>query len=333
MTSPPLVVIGGSAGGLDAVSRLAIHLGPDLGAAVVVVLHQGPGASDYVVRRLRQASALPVETATDGAALAPGRVFVAPADRHLRFDGGTIRVAFGPRVNRTRPSVDVALRSAAAEHRDRTVGVVLSGLLDDGAAGLDAIRQAGGVVLVQDPGDAEHGAMPSNAIAAVQPDAVATAEDLAARIEEAVRALPEAPGSAPAAVVIEARIDALATGDIDLTEQIGTPVPVSCPDCSGPVWEIDGSRPRRYRCHVGHAFSEASMLRSQEETVEGSLWVALRTLEERARLLDRLARAASSNLGTSYREQADETRGHARRIRDLLADRHTVEPEPVSSPG
>ena len=329
MSTPPLVVVGGSAGGLDAATRLVGALDAEFPAAVVVVLHQAPGADDYIARRLRQSTVLVVEMAEDGGPLEPGHVYVAPADRHLRFDEGTLRVAFGPRVNRVRPAIDVALRSAAAEHGARAVGVILSGLLDDGAAGLDALHRSGGRTLVQDPDDAEHGDMPANALRYVEPDAVASAEALAERLDAVVRALPDDAGRAPDDVRTEARIDALATGDIDMTQDIGDQVPVSCSDCGGPVWEIHQPGPTRYRCHVGHAFSQQSMLRSQEETVEESLWVALRTLEERARMLDRLSGASRSGVATSYRDQADETRVHAGRIRDLLAARHEIEAAPA----
>ena len=248
---------------------------------------------------------------------------MAPPDRHLRFADGAVRVAFGPRVNRARPSIDVALRSAAAEHGARAVGVVLSGRLDDGAAGLDAVRRSGGTVLVQDPDDAEHPDMPRNALAAVAADGVATAEALGAELVHVVQTLPDDPGPVPDDVAVEARIDALGTGDIDLTARIGEPVPLSCPDCAGPVWEITASGPRRYRCHMGHAFSEGAMLASQSETVEESLWVALRTLEERARMLDRLAGPGGAGaLASSYRDQAEDARSHAGRIRDLLVARH-----------
>ena len=275
MSTPPLVVVGGSAGGLTAAERFVGALDADLPAAVAVVLHQSPGADDYVARRLGRATDLGVCMAEDEMPLAPGRVVVAPAGRHLRFDDGVVRVAFGPRVNRARPAIDVALRSAAAVHGERVVGVLLSGLLDDGAAGLDAVRRVGGTVLVQDPDDALHGDMPSNALAYVRPDVVAPADALADALAAALAELPDAPGTVPDDVLTEARIDALATGDIALTERIGTQVPLSCPDCAGPVWEIGADGPERYRCHVGHAFSARSMLRSQEETVEESLWVCL----------------------------------------------------------
>ena len=320
--SVPLVVIGGSAGGLDACSRLVAALPRGLPAALAVVLHQAPGADDYITRRLQALTALPVSTAADGQALEPSRIYVAPSDRHLRFEGDRVRVAFGPRVNRVRPAIDVAMRSAAAERGARTVGIVLSGLLDDGAAGLDAIHRAGGTVLVQSPSDAEHPDMPRNALANVEADGVATADSLGRDLVHVVHALPDDGGTVPADILTESRIDGLATGDIDMTEDIGTQVPISCPDCAGPVWEIDESGPRRYRCHVGHAFSERSMLASQAETIEESLWVALRTLEERVRMLERMARGSRTSLAASYQSQADETRTHALRIRDLLAERH-----------
>lgn len=328
MPSPPIVVIGGSAGGLAAAARLLGALDADFPAALTVVLHQAPGADDYVARRLRRSAALAVEVvevAEDGTPLEAGRVYVARADRHLRFEDGRLRVAFGPRVNRFRPAIDVALRSAAAEYGARSVGVILSGLLDDGAAGLSAVGLSGGAVLVQDPADAEHGDMPANALLYVDPDAVAPVGKLAERLDEVVRSLPASKGTVPEDVLTEARIDARATGDISMTGDIGTQVPVSCPDCGGPLWEIGQPGPRRYRCHVGHAFSQESMLRSQEETVEESLWVALRTLEERARMLERLAQSTGPN-ASSYRDHADETRAHASRIRSLLAERHDPAP-------
>ena len=235
----PLVVVGGSAGGLDAASQFAEALEPGLGAAVALVLHQAPGADDYVTRRLQAVSPLPVVQAEDGDRLEPGRIVVAPADRHLRFEDGAVRVAFGPRVNRVRPAIDVAMRSAAAVRGARAVGVLLSGLLDDGVAGLDSVRRAGGTVLVQRPNDAEHPAMPRNALDAVRADGVATARALGADLAHVLRTLPAAVGEIPDDVLTESRIDALATGDIDMTEQIGTQVPLSCPDCAGPIWEID----------------------------------------------------------------------------------------------
>ena len=327
--SLPLVVVGGSAGGLDAATRFVGALEPGLPAAVAVVLHQAVGAGSYVARRLQRATGLGVEMVEDGDELEPARIYVAPADRHLRFDDDVARVAFGPRVNRARPAIDVALRSAAAEYGARAVGVILSGFLDDGAAGLAALHQCGGRVLIQDPDDAQHNDMPRNALASVSPDAVGTPEELAEELNALLSTLPAERGTIPEVVQIEARIDALATGDIDMTNRIGEPVPLSCPDCAGPVWEICAPGPPRYRCHVGHAFSQKSMLRSQEETVEESLWVALRTLEERARMLDRMSASNRASIASSYRVQAEETRGHADRIRDLLAARHPVaDPQP-----
>jgi two-component system, chemotaxis family, protein-glutamate methylesterase/glutaminase len=302
-------------GGPGALVALVRGLPSDLPAAVLVVQHQAAESPGALGRILGRAGALPAAMARDGEPLEPGRISVAPPDRHLVLGERGIRVVYGPRENRSRPAIDVLFRSAAVHCRSRVIGVILSGMLDDGAAGLLAIRRCGGVAVVQAPSDSEHAEMPSRALEAV-PDAeqVALADMAAHLARRASEAAPEPP-PVPDMLRTEARLTEGAMAALDEWSVPGQATDLTCPECRGPLWEMRAGDPPRYRCRVGHAYSRDALVRAKDDSAEEALWVALQTLEERARMLERLARGD----GGSFAARAEETRRHAQGLRALLA--------------
>ena len=324
-----IVVVGASAGGVEALQTLAAGLPPDLDAAVAVVLHLPTDAESRLAGILDRAGALPAETAADGEPLHAGRIHVAPPGRHLLVRDGRCVLARGARENGARPAVDVLFRSAALEYGPRTVAVVLTGNRDDGAAGAAAIASRGGTVLVQDPADALFAGMPTEALRADHPDRVLPLRELPAAIVAAVRAAPEPrtsdDGRGMAAETAYATLD---PETIRRTGPPGAPSLFSCPECGGVLWEAGEDDVLRFRCRTGHAYTAASALAEQSDVFEGALWTALRVLEERAELLDRMAeRAGARNAPASrsrYEDLVEDAREQAETIRRVLVTR--IEP-------
>lgn len=319
------IVIGASAGGLDALSNLCVQFGPDLAAAVFVVLHVSAEAPGYYARQLDRAGPLPVKLACHDEPVQLGHVYVAPPDRHLLLGGRAeerrLVVARGPKENRSRPAIDPLFRSAALAYGARTVGVLLTGLLDDGVAGLAAIQRCGGVTVVQDPADALYPDLPRNALANVDADHVLPIHRIGALLRHLTRTpvagnppVPEEAEHLEIETCIAQRAESNMQGDY----QIGTPAPYGCPECGGPLWMIEDDAVKRFRCHVGHAFTANTLLAEQTEEVERTLWVALRTLEERAHLLEGMTSdtAAASDL----KQRAADARRHAHRLRKFLLE-------------
>ena len=310
-----VIAVGASAGGLDPLRRLVSGLPADLPAAVLVVQHAAPTGPSLLGQILDGAGPLPARPAEDGEAIELGRIYVAPPDRHLLVSDGRLRLSRGPRENRARPAIDPLFRSAAVHARSRVVGVVLSGLLDDGAAGLRAVRRCGGLAVVQDPADAAYPDMPQAALAAAGADHVAPADALGPLLARlAVRPAPDPP-PVPQALVTEVRITEHGMSDIDRMDDLGERTPFTCPDCGGVVWALDDPEPPRYRCHTGHAFTERVLLDGQAEATEEALLVAFRTMEERVKLLRKMA---ASDRTPDYAGRADELERHAERVHDLL---------------
>ena len=310
-----VVVVGASAGGLDALKRLAAGLPEDLPAAVLVVQHTAPGGPGLLGAILDAAGPLGARLADDGEPARPGRIYVAPPDRHLLLTDGGLRLSRGPRENRARPAVDPLFRTAAVTRRQRVVGVVLSGTQDDGAAGLRAVRRCGGLAVVQDPADAVYPEMPRAALDAAGADHTAPADALGPLLARLVREPAPAPPPVPQDLLVEARITAYGMDTIDRMDRLGRQTPFTCPDCGGVVWEMDDPEPVRYRCHTGHAFTERVLSDSQAEATEAALVTAFRTMEERVKLLRKMA---ERDRKSGYAERADELQRHAARVRDLL---------------
>jgi two-component system, chemotaxis family, protein-glutamate methylesterase/glutaminase len=285
------VVVGASAGGVDALIQLVRNLPHDLAAPVCIVLHIPADSPSLLPQILNRESPLQVLSPQDEQRWENGKIYIAPPDRHLLFaEDGTLHVARGPRENRHRPAVDPLFRSAALIFGPRAIGVVLSGTLDDGTSGLLSIKDRGGLAVVQDPGEALYPGMPESAIAHVRVDHVvpvrAMGELLARLVSEPA---PHEGNPVRAEMRLEVAMADLDAEALNQDERPGQPSPYSCPDCGGVLWEIEEGQYARYRCRVGHAYNPETMIGAQEEQLEEALWSAAKTLEETARLSKRLA--------------------------------------------
>lgn len=330
MDEPVIIVIGASAGGFKVLQQLAADLPPDLPAALFIVWHISPESHGVLPQALERAGPLPAANATDGEAISAGRIYVAPPDHHLLVERGRVRITRGPKEHRFRPAVDPLFRSAAFAYGPRVVGVVLSGALDDGAAGLRAIKRRGGTAVAQDPLDAEVPSMPRSAIRVTAVDHILPASDLAAllvRLSREPIVIPEQSLNEDAATSIEIRIaaadNALAAGVM----QLGTLTPYTCPDCHGALLTFLDGDLRRFRCHTGHAFSVDSLLAAVMATSENQLWSAVRSLEENLLLLNQLgdyfAEANQPTLAALYYRHASAADAQAQLIRQAL-DQHEL---------
>ncbi|HET6878214.1 MAG TPA: chemotaxis protein CheB [Jatrophihabitans sp.] len=322
-----IVVIGASAGGIEALRTIMAGLPSDFPATVLVVLHLPSYGNSVLPAILGRAGRLPATHPVSGEALRPGRVLVAPADHHLVIEGGRAVLTRGPSENGHRPAIDVLFRSAARAAGPRVVAVVLSGVLDDGTAGLSAVMARGGTSIVQDPKDALYSAMPENALAHVAVDHVLPAERIAPLLVELCAADnpsadPVDPLDPPAFLDIDAEVPGLSGTAIDVAGRPGTPSGFSCPDCGGVLWEIHDFDLVRYRCRVGHAWSAESLLGQQATQLDSALWMALRGLEEKAALARTLADRANERhsplSAKRFVEQAGEASRAAKLIRSML---------------
>jgi two-component system, chemotaxis family, protein-glutamate methylesterase/glutaminase len=271
MPDHDIVVVGASAGGVEALVELARSLPPDLPAAVFVVLHVPSTGTSALPDILGRHGRLPAAHAKDGEPIEPGRIYVAPPDHHLLLRTGHVHLARGPRENGHRPAVDSLFRSAAREYAARVIGVVLSGALDDGTAGLAAVRARGGPTVVQEPADALFAGMPGSAIEQVGVDHVLPAAamgPLLARLtlEPAAAAAPQ---PAPDGMKVEVAVEGFSLEAMEGGHP-GTPSGFSCPDCNGVLWEIQDGQLQRFRCRVGHAWSPESLLTQQSEAQQAA---------------------------------------------------------------
>ncbi len=323
-----VVAIGASAGGIDALQRLMRDLPADLPAAVCVVLHIPASSHSLLAQVIARQTRLPVSQAIAGERLRAGHVYVAPPDWHLLVRSGHVRLDRGPKENGVRPAIDPLFRSVADAYGDRSVAVVLSGALSDGAAGAAAVAAAGGTVLVQAPGDAIVPSMPEATLSAVPGAEAFPVAELTAELERRAAAFPR---PQPAASSRPARETGWSA------ESAGPPSGLTCPECHGPLWERRHGSLVRYRCRVGHAFSEEVLLDGKGAAVEAALWMALEALEERAELLEkvaaRFAAEGRADTAAALRERAGGAGERAERIRAVLvvdeAPTHAVEDVPA----
>jgi two-component system, chemotaxis family, protein-glutamate methylesterase/glutaminase len=310
--SSNIIVIGASAGGVEAVSTLVRALPADLPAAVFVVLHIPAQSPSMLPAILARAGQLPALQPTDGLAITHGQIYVAPPDHHMLLERGRIRVVRGPRENRHRPAIDPLFRSAARSYGARVTGVILTGMLDDGTAGLLVVKQCGGVAIVQDPHEALYPGMPRSALDHVAVDYCLTLGEIAMRLVELAHApLPENGALAvPDEIEQELRVTTMDLAAMTSDDHPGTPSAFSCPECGGVLWELNDGDLTRFRCRTGHAYSPESMLAGQSDTLEEALWVALKTLEENLSLSRRLERQARERGQVLVAERFQE-RAHA----------------------
>jgi two-component system chemotaxis response regulator CheB len=323
MPGRDIVVIGASAGGVESLTRIVQDLPSNLPAAVFVVLHVPSNGTSALPTILGRAGPLPAEHPNDRQVIERGQIYVAPPDHHLLVHRGYLRLTRGPRENRHRPAVDPLFRSAARAYGARVIGVVLSGSLDDGTAGLLAVKARQGLAIAQDPDEALFAGMPLSAVRNVPLDHVVLLSEMGALISRLVHEVVDEGGS-PVPDEMDQEI-AYAEFDIEAIEREGVtaiPSTFGCPECGGTLWELREGELVRFRCRIGHAFSTESLLAEQSDALEDALWAALRGLEEKASLLQRLAERAKEQHQTvaaqSFQGQEDECRQQADVIRRLL---------------
>jgi two-component system, chemotaxis family, protein-glutamate methylesterase/glutaminase len=325
-----IVVVGASAGGVEALVKLVRGLPADLPATLFVVLHVPAHGTSVLPKILDRAGPLMAAHATEGDEICPGRVYVAPPDHHLLVQRGRVRVVRGPRENGHRPAIDPLFRTAARWYGRRAIGVVLSGTLDDGTAGLAAIKRRGGIAIVQHPDDALFTGMPGNALENVEIDHCAAASEIGAILAELARQPVSREGEAPASEDMQREVE-IAEFDLDPIESDGHPGTISgfsCPECKGALWELRDGKLTRFRCRVGHAYSSETLLDEQAAGLETALWTAFRALEERAalarRLLDRAKAGGHNYAVTRFAEQARDAEERAAVVRQALLNGERV---------
>jgi two-component system chemotaxis response regulator CheB len=323
-----LVVIGASAGGIAALLRLAETLPAGFPAPVCVVQHVGAHPS-LLPELLSGRGPHPAVHGRDRQLLTPGVIHVAPPDHHMLVEGRYLRLTRGPRENHTRPAIDPLFRSAALAWGPRTIGVVLTGYMDDGSAGLLAIKDRGGTAVVEDPATAAEPSMPQSAIDTVAVDYSVPIEEmgpLLARLVQQTTVVPDA--NPPEALQREVAIN---RGEnlLDNVKAIGEPAALACPDCGGALFEMRDDRQLRYRCHTGHAFGVRTLERAQAEAGEQAMRSGVRALQEREMLLRRMAAVAKA---TGDQLQAEAAEREADRlhtqVRELRALAGAVRSDP-----
>jgi two-component system chemotaxis response regulator CheB len=322
MSNRDVLALGTSAGGVEALLFLAKSFAPDFPASVFVTIHLPSHFRSSLDEVLDRAGPLPAVFAKDGDRLRKSHIYIAPTDRHLLIEKDRIVLGHGSRENNARPSIDPMMRSVAACCGARAVGVVLTGTLTDGASGLWAIGQCGGLTVVQDPSDAAFSDMPTNALNRIRPDHVVTLAAMP-KLLESLALQPEGdPMPVPESIGFEIEIAKGSHSAIDDMDQIGRRSGLACPDCHGVMWEIDEGDLIRYRCHVGHTYTAELMSVALDENLRRALGSALRALEERralARKLEQQAeRSGQAHLARSWAQRAAEFQRELNVIRDSV---------------
>ena len=326
MATHDTIVIGASAGGVQALRTLVEGLQKDLPAAVFIVLHIPAEPPSVLPEILARDCPLPVAHAVNDEMIVPGRVYVAPPDQHLLIEKRHIKLVHGPKENLHRPSIDALFRSAARWAGPRTIGVILTGARDDGTSGMRAIKSRGGITIVQDPAEAAFPSMPMSVMQDIKVDYSIPLFEIAPLLARLAGKTAEEQGRYPVPedLEIETRIaqqDMESDEMLASVEKLGTISKLTCPDCNGALWEIDDEM-LRYRCHVGHAFSADALSEGQTQMLEVALWSAVRALEEQMilsrRIVERARKANHTRAAKIFEERAEEAEKHSSSIRQLL---------------
>jgi two-component system chemotaxis response regulator CheB len=319
-----LIVIGGSAGSLDTMQSIARAFSADFLGTLFIVTHIGQTRS-VLPELLGRAGHLPASHLRGEEPIRRSHIYVAPPDHHLLIETGKVRLSRGPREHFTRPAIDPLFRSAARAYGARVVGVVLSGGGSDGAAGLLAIHEAGGLTIVEDPSEAVFPDMPSAALSLCEPDFLVRRGEIAELLVD-LSAQPLAPETAKASEATDASM-----------KELDRPLTFSCPDCGGALRSIPNTGLQQYSCHVGHRFGAMELLEAQSAGVEKGLYVALRMLNEQAefaRQMIQSARDAPLDNGLVYWERLQvEAEAQAETLRSFLESRPVLRSESEAAEG
>lgn len=306
MSNSDIVVIGASAGGVEALQQVVSALPPALPAAVFVVLHLYPRSESFLPAILSRAGVLPAVHPEDGERIEQGKIYVAVPDHHLVVEHDHVHVTMGPKEQHQRPCINVTLRSAALAYGERVAGIVLTGQLDDGTAGLWEVKRRGGVAIVQNPEEASFPSMPLSALSEVEVDYTARLAEIG-----------------PLLTRLATQESAEKSTEGEEKEMRSTVTDLTCPDCRGTIWELEDGPLIQYRCRVGHVFSPRTMIAEQFASQEKLLYGAIVALEEGAALADRLAEKLGAEFREKLKNEARERSAQADAVRRVLMSRET----------
>ncbi|MFN6946943.1 MAG: chemotaxis protein CheB [Cytophagaceae bacterium] len=327
-----IVVIGASAGGLNALIELVRNLPKNLDATYCIVLHLSrKGIGDFVVHQLAQYTSIPCKLVKGGESIERDHIYIARPNQHLLIKDGKFLLGAGPEENRYRPSIDVLFRSAAVTYSTYTIGIVLSGMLDDGTSGMWAIKRCGGACIVQDPNQSEYPEMPLSVINNMEVDYVVNLEDIGPLIADIIDKTQGEKTDVPWDILAESKIAEKTAVGIDDVSKIGEQSIYACPDCGGGLWVIKNDVITRYRCHIGHSYSESDLVIKQSKIAGATLWAALRMMEERKHLLrkmeiDNKARGLTHWAEANVEKQG-ELEGHINMLKSILHDHQNHDTE------
>ena len=315
-----IIVIGASAGGYKAVTKLVSKIPQGLPVAIFIVIHLAKNSSASVLKNhLEKHTGYICHLPSDQETILPGYIYLAQPDVHMLIKPGTIRMVKGAKENRWRPSIDVLFRSAAAAYDSKVTGIILTGMMDDGTSGMSAIKRSGGICIVQEPSEAEFTDMPVNVLNNVKVDHRVPVDDMGYILDD-ILSKPTEHKSIPAEVKIETEITERMVSSIAEMDRLGEHSNYTCPDCGGNLWEVKNEPQPRYRCHTGHTYTEKLLLQLQTENIEESLWVSIRMLEERRNLLKNMAGDIGSMdaIRERHLRRSEELDSHIEHLKSLL---------------
>ncbi len=321
-----IIVIGSSAGGVIALQELVALLPANFQASIFVVQHISAHSPSMLAKILTSKGNLPAEHPEDGEVFETGRIYIAPPNRHMLIEGDHILVKKGPKENRFRPSIDALFRSAAYSHGSRVIGVILTGMLDDGTSGLWSVKRLGGISIIQKPDEAKYPTMPLSALEYVDIDHIESITGIANLLVDLVHKHAPTPEPLTDEELDQMKIEIETAAQKNAFEKgiltLGPLSPLTCPECKGVLIELKEGDRKRYRCHTGHSFQIPSLLAAMHESIESRLWEALQNLEEIILILEETADAFEEKgeemVVGQYRQQAELARKKAFRLRKLI---------------
>jgi two-component system chemotaxis response regulator CheB len=319
---PFYIVIGASAGGLKAMNELVSQLPANTNSAVFIVIHLAKvGIGDFLVHRLQKYTSYTCTIARHEEKVERNHIYIAPPDQHMLVKDNRVLLSTGPAENRWRPSIDVLFRSAVAANGNRVIGIILSGMLNDGTAGMHAIKKSNGYCIIQDPNEAEYPDMPLSVLENVSVDHSLKLSEMGEAIAGIIASAPSDVTEAPPEIILESKVAENTLTGINLLKELGDKSLYACPDCGGGLWEIN-IPVKRYRCHIGHSYSQRDLMLRQSEKIEATLWTALRMMEERRDLLNKIGAEENARglhrLAANHSERSDDLTEHIKELKSLL---------------
>lgn len=318
-----IITIGASAGGLNAMTEVVAQLPEQISTAVFVVIHLSKvGLGDFLVHRLQKYTSYTCKLAENGEKIEADHIYISPPDEHLMVKENEVAIGRGPAENRWRPSIDVLFRSAAASYGNRVIGIVLTGYLNDGTSGMWAIKRSGGYCIVQDPNQAEYPDMPLSVLGTMEVDYCVPLDKMGETIRLIIQNAEPKINTVPEEVLREAEIAEKVVTSMDMLGKVGPHSMYACPDCGGGLHYVENDAIVRYRCHIGHSYSESDLIIRQSESLEATLWVALRMMEERRSLLARISddeiKKGLTRIGKADQHRVADLEKHIEKLKEIL---------------